>query len=88
MEEKPSKLTQKQSFPFRHIERLISIAKKHGLQSLEVGGIKIVPQPKHIEQPEVPRSISERKYDGKSWDQLNRRSQEDVFLFGEPLKET
>lgn len=78
MEQKRSKI----AFPFKKIEKLIELANKHGLEFLEVDGIRIVPR----RVVPVPAGTSEYS-DTKSmpvekWNQLNQRQKEDYILFG------
>lgn len=72
--ERPPKI----SIPLKRIERLIDMAKKHNLAMLEIGHIKIVPEPCSA-LPAQPSKPTPRLRNGKP---LTPRQQEDAILFG------
>ena len=73
--ERPPKI----SIPIKRIERLIEMAKKHNLACLEIGHIKIIPEPKPLPMapPYAPAAPTMRN--GKA---LTPRQKEDAILFG------
>lgn len=75
MEQKRTKI----AFPFKKIERLISLATKHNLQFLEVDGIKIIP----TKQASFSAVIGQGAVNEKSkWEEMSIREKEDYILFG------
>lgn len=65
----------KGSLPLRKIEKLILMAIRHNLHSLEVGDIKVVPRPK-LQPAEKQEKLS---LNGKP---LTHKQMEDYYLFG------
>lgn len=78
MTERPPKV----SIPIKRIERLVKLAKDNNLAVLEVGHIRIVPQPKQgIPQHSMYESMLQQVR-GKDGKPLSEKQKEDALLFG------
>jgi hypothetical protein len=73
--ERPPKI----SIPIKRIERLIEMAKRHNLACLEIGHIKIIPEPK---PPQIAPSQSPATPILRNGKPLTPRQKEDAILFG------